>query len=186
MDWIQAIKEDDNKALRQLYSESREPCIAWLIKNYKISRDDATEIFQISVVILYENICSGKLLKLNSSVSTYLHAIAKNKVFELRRRYVKVEHRDNTNFIFSQYLVDESGVEDKNRLESKIAICNKYLSQIGDPCKSLLQLYYFAKKSMTEITTELGYKNANTTKNQKYKCLKRLQSMANTHKEQIG
>ena len=186
MDWIKAIKQDEDKALRQLYSQSREPCISWLIKNYKINSDDAIEIFQISVVILYENICSGKLKKLNSKVTTYLHAIARNKVYELRRRCVKVDHLDNTNFIFSQYLVDESDIEDKKTLESKIEICNKFLNQIGDPCKTLLQLFYFGNKNMSEITTEMGYKNADTTKNQKYKCLKRLQSMANTHKEQIG
>jgi spore coat polysaccharide biosynthesis predicted glycosyltransferase SpsG len=131
LDWIQAIKTDDDKALKKLYAQSREPCRSWLIKNYKISAEDATEIFQISVVILYENICSGKLQKLNSNINTYLHAIAKNKVMELRRRY------------------------------------------------------YFGKRSMTQITNEMGYKNTDTTKNQKYKCLKRLQSMAMNHKEKI-
>lgn len=185
MDWINAIKTDDDKALKQLYAQTREPCRSWLIKNYKISAEDATEIFQISVVILYENVCSGKLQKLSSNISTYLNAIAKNKVMELRRRYQKVEHQDNSKFLFSKYLIDESPIEEKNALESKIETCHQLLNEIGDPCKTLLRLFYFAKRSMTQITTEMGYKNADTTKNQKYKCLKRLQSMAMNHKEQI-
>ena len=35
--------------------------------------------------------------------------------------------------------------------------------------------YYIHDKRMDEITAMMGYKNADTTKNQKYKCLKRLQ-----------
>ena len=185
MDWIQAIKTDDDKALKKLYAQSREPCRSWLIKNYKISAEDATEIFQISVVILYENICSGKLQKLNSNINTYLHAIAKNKVMELRRRYQKIDRQENSKFLFSKYLINESQIEEKNDLESKIETCNQFLNEIGDPCKTLLRLFYFGKRSMTQITNEMGYKNTDTTKNQKYKCLKRLQSMAMDHKEKI-
>jgi RNA polymerase sigma-70 factor (ECF subfamily) len=51
------------------------------------------------------------------------------------------------------------------------------LSKIGDPCYRLLELFYFVQKTMEEISVELGYKNPETTKNQKYKCMERLRKM---------
>jgi hypothetical protein len=105
---------------------------------------------------------------------------------ELRRRYQKIDHQENSKFLFSKYLIDESQIQEKNDLESKIETCNQFLNEIGDPCKTLLRLFYFGKRSMTQITNEMGYKNPDTTKNQKYKCLKRLQLMAMNHKEKIG
>jgi len=51
------------------------------------------------------------------------------------------------------------------------------LHLLGDPCKSLLELYYYKRLSMAEITEAMEYKNVDTTKNLKYKCIKRLRKL---------
>jgi len=48
---------------------------------------------------------------------------------------------------------------------------------LGDACQQILRLFYFMKKSMEEITGIMGYKNADTVKNQKYKCMQRLKKV---------
>jgi hypothetical protein len=48
---------------------------------------------------------------------------------------------------------------------------------LGEPCHELLGFYYFGRKTMEEISTIMGYKNPDTAKNQKYKCMERLRKM---------
>ena len=78
-------------------------------------------------------------------------------------------------------MLEENGVEEKKILETKINAVDNMLHNMGDPCKSILQLYYYKRFSMTEVCTQMGYKNSDTVKNQKYKCLKRLQKLLKNH-----
>jgi predicted DNA-binding protein YlxM (UPF0122 family) len=51
------------------------------------------------------------------------------------------------------------------------------LNQLGEPCRTLLEDYYFQDLSMQLITEKFGYTNADNAKNQKYKCLMRLKKL---------
>ena len=51
------------------------------------------------------------------------------------------------------------------------------LEKLGDPCKRLLLLYYKEGLSMQQIADQLGYKNSDTAKNQKCKCIVRLRNL---------
>jgi len=47
---------------------------------------------------------------------------------------------------------------------------------MGDQCRQLLECFYYKKMSWDEIANALGYKNAASAKNQKYKYLERIRS----------
>lgn len=51
------------------------------------------------------------------------------------------------------------------------------ISKLGEPCKSILEAFYFKKQNMQEIAENFGYTNAENAKNQKYKCLMRLKKL---------
>jgi len=51
------------------------------------------------------------------------------------------------------------------------------LEKLGQPCQRIVELFYFEKKNMTEISEALGYKNPDTAKNQKCKCMARLRKL---------
>jgi len=131
------------------------------------------------VVILYDNVISGKLEQLNSNVKSYLFGICKNKAYELYRAQKKTSVTDKFPTIRS-YVME--GVSEKEELEERIDEMTIALNRLGDPCRLLLQLFYYKKKSMEEITAMMQYKNAATTKNLKYKCIKRLQVSMVGHK----
>jgi hypothetical protein len=59
----------------------------------------------------------------------------------------------------------------------QIEMMHEALLKIGEPCKSLLEAYYFNKQQMQEIAFQFGYTNADNAKNQKYKCLIRLKKL---------
>jgi len=61
--------------------------------------------------------------------------------------------------------------------ELDLKMVSKALTLIGEPCHQLLDFFYFSKKSMEEISSSMGYKNPETAKNQKYKCMERLRKL---------
>lgn len=176
MDWISYIRENENQALKDLYTSHRIPCLSWLSSNYSIREEDAKEIFQSAIIVLYDNVISGRLVELTSTIKSYLYSILKNKAREHLRKSGKVVDGEKL-----QLQSSENGVEEKIILESQINKINQTLQSMGDPCKSLLQLYYYKRISMSDIGILMGYKNSDTVKNQKYKCIKRLQKLVVGH-----
>jgi len=172
MDWIGKIKSDPDKSLATLYHEYQNQGVNWIISSFGLSKDEAEEVFQTSLVLLYDNVVTGKLTELTANIKTYLFAIIKNKIIHLNR----CKNR------FSAYDAKEllSGVIDEEYEElsqEDLLKASKSMTRLGEPCKTLLELSYYQELSMEEISNLMGYKNADTTKNLKYKCLKRLQKI---------
>jgi RNA polymerase sigma-70 factor (ECF subfamily) len=166
------IKTEPDKTLALLYRNHKQSTLSWIKSNFNIVGDDAEEIFQVAIIVLYDNIISGKLIFLTAEITTYLFAIIKNKIIQLNRVNARIAPIDATE------LLKEVIAEDDDDLDVKdIDKAMKSLELLGEPCKSLLELTYFHQMKMDEITEKLGYKNADTTKNLKYKCLKRLQKI---------
>lgn len=176
MDWIRWIKTNENEALSRLYQSCKSEAIERVQREFACTRDDALDIFQTAVVILYDNVVSGKLDNLTADIRTYLYGIMRNKAFELCRAKQKENKVTDLDFWVSYVQSDEPADDDV-----QIQAAAMVLDEMGSPCRDLLQLYYYHDKNMEEITGLMGYKNADTTKNQKYKCLKRLQNLFFQH-----
>ncbi len=169
---IDLIHTDRTEALTRIYQEYRTEFIAWAMKTYGCSADEAKDSYQNAIIIVYENVVNGKLTELNSSAKTYLFAVGKNKIRELKRQ----EHKKDTLDLVPDLPIEEElEAFDAEALE----LAQKSLEQLGEPCKSLLQEFYYHKSTMTQIMEKLGYKNEDTAKNQKYKCLVRLRKIYN-------
>ncbi len=175
-DWILKIKTNENEALKEIYMLCRKDCLTWLQKEYMCTEEDALDIFQMTMMILFDNVITGKLTSLSSNIKTYVFGIARNKALELHRSRKNIVSDDFISMVVS-YVMDENDDVTEDQLSK---VCHS-LDELGDPCKTVLIQYYYHDKSMDEITTLMSYKNADTTKNQKYKCLKRLQNIYFSH-----
>lgn len=173
MDWIKKIKDNPNGSLEEIYTTQRGGCIAYLQNQFQLSEEDAIEIFQLSVIVLYDNITNDKLQTLNVQLKSYLFGIAKNKCYELFKKKRK-EITTYDNDLLNLYLVDEVDSDDS---AEQLQLLVKSLDDLGQPCNELLQLFYYQNKKIDEIADIFHYKNTDTAKNMKYKCLKRLQSI---------
>jgi len=169
---INDIRSGNKQALENIYTLYRRGFIEWTTKSYGISTDQALDIYQQTILVFYENIQSGKLSGVQSSIRTYLFAIGKNKVHELYRYQGRIRNSDHP---LPDY--EETTVDDPEGNERLLELSKACLSKLGDPCKRILESYYYHRKSMQEIAAELGYKNEQTAKNQKYKCMLRLREM---------
>ncbi len=179
-DLLGLIRTDNPKGLSFLYETHRSEFIHWIMKFSHCDRDDAQEFYQASILIVYDNIRQGKLETLNSSLKTYLFGIGKNLAWNRYRQEVR-KQKAGAEFYLQLHIQDESQ-EDALSTEMDIEMVRKCFQQLGDPCHTLLDLHYYHRRSMDEIALQLNYKNTDSAKNQKYKCMERLRKMVQDEK----
>jgi RNA polymerase sigma factor (sigma-70 family) len=178
VDWIGSIKSNENKALTDIYTLYRSECLYWIKQNFNVQDSDALDIFQLSVVILYDNVVSGKLTAFTADIKTYLQGIIRNKAYELVRKQQNYEKQQKAALIMNYLSTEDTP---KMILEEQLSRMLYCLEKLGDPCRSLLQCFYYSGMSLEQIGRLMGYKNTDTVKNQKYKCIKRLQKLYTEH-----
>lgn len=170
---IERIKNNDGeKVLKEIYEQYRNEFLKWAIKSHDLTMDEAKEVFQQAIIILYENIVFGKVTEINVQMKTYIFGIGKNKIFELVKKRSK-----NAGDPDEEMLLTYSGVDDEIEDEEKMQNLEMSLQQLGEPCKTILLQYYYHRRSVQEIADKLEYKNSETMKNVKYKCLMRLKKI---------
>lgn len=165
-----------NTALDVFIKTHRDKTIAYLQRNFDISKDDCEDIFQDSFLILYHNAKEGKLDKLTSSVSTYFMAICRNKTMELLRSNSKYIHLDNndatgySSFIESNVNKVLSFDDDETSVEQKEALVRDIVKDLPSPCNELLWGFYRDGFSMRDLAEQYGYSNENAAKVTKHRC----------------
>jgi len=179
---IAKIKNGNKQELEKVYIMYRTVFIKWMVSQYKLSLDEAADIYQQTILVLYENIINEKLISLKSSMKTYLFSIGKNKAYEWNRK-----QRKYSGMPVQDLPANEEDQTQEAYTNQLLNISQKSLKILGNPCKTLLELYYFHRRNMQEIADQMGYKNENSTKNQKYKCLNKLREIfkAEIQKEKL-
>lgn len=173
-DPIQRIRKGDRVFLKSLYDVNREPFIAWVKKHYGTDRDLATEVYQSAFTALYYNVREGKLIEFKSKISTYLFAIGRNQLrdrYKLEKKYSDTPMEGLTNEAIDHSLVDKY---ENHHLKEKI---KKLLATIGDPCKTVLKLFYYKHYSMEAIAAHMNYKTEQIAAKRKFLCLKQLREL---------
>src|SRR5947208_17013691 len=144
-----------------------------LIINNSGSADDAKDIFQETMIVLYEKVRSGSF-ELNCLIKTYVYSVSRRlwlkRLQQMNRYAPALENLQDT-------VPVEDEIEENERINNEFQAMEKAISSLGEPCKSLLEAYYLEKRSMQEIAMSFGYTNADNAKNQKYKCLIRLKKI---------
>jgi RNA polymerase sigma-70 factor (ECF subfamily) len=168
---ISQIKAGGQAELGNIYETHRDEFIHWLTREFNCSSDDSKDIYQLTILIFYDNVKSGKLEHLVSSIKTYLFGIGKNVARETIRKARRNTPINQQKWL-KELLADEP--EEQSMDENFFVIAKKALADLGQPCQHLVELYYYERKSMEEISHLLHYKNADTAKNQKCKCMARL------------
>ena len=160
------------KAAEAIYKDNYRVIENMVLKNNG-TVDDARDIFQEAVIVLYENARTGSFT-LSCQLKTYIYAVCKR--MWLKR--LQVQQRYHNGLDLSDIAVNvEEDVEEHERKSMELRKMENALGQIGEPCKSLLEAFYFRKCSMPQIADQFGYTNADNAKNQKYKCLIRLKKL---------
>lgn len=169
---IAGIRRDDEAALGYLY-KLYFPMILHFMQNNNGTEEEAKDIYQEAVIIFYEKIKAGTL-ELSCQIKTYLYSVCRRlwlkKLAEKNRFAIKPKDEE----FFLDLATEEFMEEEK---EARFEVMAESLQLLGEPCKSLLEDFYLHELSMQQITEKFCYTNADTAKNQKYKCLVRLKKL---------
>jgi RNA polymerase sigma factor (sigma-70 family) len=180
---LDGIRRGDESALVTLYNAHRRPITALVMRNNG-TYDDAEDILQEALVILWERVRAGSY-EHTAALGTFLFATARNLWL---RRLARARREQQLDPAGENHSTDdptplEGLIEDERTMSIRNALAN-----LGEPCRSLLVLFYWEEATMDEIARRLGLANAATAKSKKYQCkeqLKRLIEQASGGHERI-
>lgn len=170
---LDGIRSGNADTFNYLY-KNMYPSVANYIKLNGGSEDEARDIFQDSVVVFYQKLQDSTFV-LNCKVKTFIYSISRNLwLNELKSKSVYTK----TVEVDKEPIEDlDSVAEESEGLRNNIKILGSSLDKLGEPCSSVLKMYYIEDLSMQEIAKKMNYTNAENAKNQKYKCLMRLKKI---------
>lgn len=169
---LQGLAKNDRKSVETIYKQYYGMVQALIINNNG-SSDDARDIFQEAIIVLYEKAKSGSF-ELNCQLKTYVYSVCRR--LWLKRLQQQQKYLPHINGIEDTVPVDEE-LDTHDQLNADFHLMEKAMLHVGEPCRSLLEAFYLQKRNMIDIAGQFGYTNADNAKNQKYKCLMRLRKL---------
>ena len=169
---LKGLAQNDRKAIETIYKENYNMVQALVLKNNGTA-DDAKDIFQEAMIVLFENVKSESF-QLNCQIKTYIYSVSRRlwlKKLMHQNRFMIADEADQ------EIISTDEEIEEHEKLNKEFNMMERAINSLGEPCKSLLDAFYMQKRSMQEIATGFGYTNSENAKNQKYKCLMRLKKL---------
>src|SRR6187551_927743 len=123
-----------------------------LIINNNGSADDAKDIFQEAMIVLYEKVRSGTF-ELNCQIKTFVYSVSRRlwlKRLMQQNRFSISDGHENS-------VAVDGEMEEHEKRNTEFLMMEKAMNGLGEPCKSLLEAFYLKKKSMQEIAAGFGY-----------------------------
>ena len=169
--YVEAIKKNNELMFTRLYESHRGVFFGYIRKYYNKDDEYIADIYQDTATALWQNIQKGKLTPTNltCSLQTYLIGIGKYILMARDRKYKEI--------LADQEMTTYINEFDEEKLENEIErdnIIQHTVENMGEPCNTLLDKYYWDELSIKDIAIQMDYKNADTAKTQKYKCMQKL------------
>jgi RNA polymerase sigma factor (sigma-70 family) len=165
---ITGIKLHNKEILDYIY-KSYYPVIEGLVIHNSGSRDQAQDVFQEAMMVIYDKIRTGGLT-LTCKFGTYLYAVCKNIWSQERKKYKLREGKLKQQVLQVQ---DPGPAEDPLYRQQVTELFNKHFRQLSRDCQKILTMY-FNDFTVEEIREAMDYKDVHHAADRKYRCKKSL------------
>ena len=170
---ICAIKSNESDVLKHFYTTNYKK-VELLILNNSGSIEHAKDIYQEAFITVWTNVKNDKFTPKNdTALQGYLYKIAKNKWLDVLRSK-SFKNSKPLNYETLAFIEDENDEEIEIN-SNKLKLAMEAFKNLGQPCKQLLSVFYFEKKSLKEIALELKIEET-TARNKKYRCMEKLRA----------
>lgn len=172
---IKGVKANSSQVLHHLYKAMR-PQIQSFVQRNGGSEQDGEDLLQEGIIAFYTNVRRGTFEQRGETkVTTYINQICRYKWLDQiksarNKTSVKMEEEH-----VRDYGEDPAYYQDLESMEQVNKVAQMFTA-LGDKCKQLLTLFYYEKKSMSEINQIMNF-SGNTSKNEKYRCMKKLKTL---------
>lgn len=167
--YIQGIKENDISVLREIYNDSL-PEVAKYIKRNSGNDDDAKDVFQEGILVIFNKIQSNNLV-LTTSLHVFLFMVCKRIWL---KKLKKKSKKEVTLEGVEEFVIEES-IEDRLIQSRKWKLFNEKFALISEECQKVLKML-FNGNSGKQIAETMGY-SEEYAKRKKYKCKLSLTEM---------
>ena len=176
---------DFQQIVAQCYEELHGQFKALILSRFSgMSADDVEDLYHETFMAIYDNLHKGRVAE-DTKWKAYILSIGLNLANNLskgQKRMVPMETPDDddghpverfANLPSLESLVEEmtGELEERERLITKL---NEMISEMKDPCSTLLRDFYYNDLSLAEIRDEMGYASIEVVKTKRYKCFDRL------------
>lgn len=167
---IEGLRLRSDYIIKYIYQELF-PMILFLVTKNNGSEEDAEDIFQDSLIIVFRKIKANEL-DLTCSFRTYVYSISRNLWLQKlsKRKQFSREFSDIEVFItMSDYALSEKNQDE----QEKFRLYQQHFLTLSEDCQKVL-LLFMKKTSLREIAAEMGYKTEKYAKTRKYLCKEEL------------
>jgi len=164
---IRAIQDGNSKGLQNIYAEFL-PRIRRLITNNGGREEDAQDVFQNAILVIYEK-SAQKDFKLTSGFYTLLYGICRNL---WGNRLQKKSFKEVTIPEDVKYKSDDNIEADLEAIEEQNLFWSAF-KNLGEDCQKLMRLF-FDKEKMEKIAQMMGYSSVSYAKKRKFQCKEKL------------
>ena len=157
----------DDQMLEELYKNHFFYCTNFILKNNG-SPEDAKEIFQEALIILYKNF-KKEGFSIQSNLRSYLYGVCRNlwlkKLAKQQKSGLKLTlDEPNQNF---EEIVAENEVEEKSEKERLYELLEQTIKNLSEECKKLIKLFFYEKLTYKEVAKKVDYKESYIRKKKK-------------------
>ncbi len=163
---LEGIRLHDSDTLEYIYKKFY-PSVKAFVNSNSGSDDDARDVFQEAIVVIYRKVNDGSFA-LTSSFKTYVYAIVKNlwlKELE-KRRSEGVKLQTEGDFEVADETIDGSFSDPRSE---RFKLYQKHFLTLSEDCQKVLRLF-FAKQSLKEISEVMGFGSEKYAKKRKFQC----------------
>lgn len=169
---LAGLANGSDTVLEELYRRYF-PMVLHLILNNSGTEDDAKDIYQETLIVLYEKVTADSL-ELNCLLKTFIYSVSRR----LWLKQLSKRNRNGSSLLDTEDIADvDDDLTDHEARDRQFDLMADSLNRLGEPCRTLLEDFYIRHLSMQDITERFGYTNADNAKTQKYKCLMRLKRL---------
>lgn len=161
-DIIEGIRLQEDSVLNYLYDKYYPTIRNYILKNSG-NNDDVSDIFQDSIITLYQRIMENNLT-LTSDLKAYFFGIARNIWSAQLRKRMKTEP-------FDADVVSDDGEEVDDPVFQKII--SRAFDKLKPDCRKILILFYEGA-AYDEIAEKMSLKNEQYARRKKYLCKETL------------
>jgi RNA polymerase sigma factor (sigma-70 family) len=170
---IAGLRKRDNRVLQYIYKNSFTP-VRQLILSNAGSENDAEDIFQEALIIIFKKLREEAKFELNAAFTTYIYSISRLLWLKHLRNVKKIvidplnrDHEERIEF------EEPPPVQDK---DLRVAIYQRTLLKIPEDCQKILRL---TAQDITskEIARQLGFRSESYVRKRRHYCKEFLINM---------
>ena len=162
---IKGFIDGENKVISYIY-KTFFPVIEKMILKFDGTKEDACDIFQDSLILMYQNLKEKKVNISKHCFGSVLFTIARSKQLDLLR------HKNTATVINNDIKKEKDISEDVSVLFDEIEkdmLFEKHFNKLSHECQEVLK-YSLQNIPLKEITRLMNFKTDDYTKHRRYKC----------------